>query len=417
MPRSSIRRIFSAVKELTDRGEQVIPLHIGDPDFELPPRIATGVAQAISRGYTHYGPVRGITPLREAVAKHVAHRFGIPCADASAPNGDALSMEHVIMSQGATQALNAVLQLTCDRGHTVLLPEVHFPNYMQQCVLAGVRAKLYPLDDNFQPQLDQLDELVDESVKAILINTPSNPTGALFSPSVIHYLYRFAQRYNLWIISDEAYMDYVYDSEYQSPLSVDWEQPPELRRVLAVMSFSKSYAATGLRIGWTVCPRVSLAQQLGLMNEPLVGSITTPLQYGLIEAFREDDTTVRRQSLNKRRLLAAKVLNEHGFKVEPVAGGMFYFLDISATGLDSDTFADRLLAEEHVAVVPGSGFGLEPSYHADGSVEFAPNELAARCVRLCFAVPSDTLTDGVKRLAQFYSRYFRRQSAGSAGNL
>jgi aspartate/methionine/tyrosine aminotransferase len=141
------------------------------------------------------------------------------------------------------------------------------------------------------------------------------------------------------------------------------------------------------------------------MNEPLVGSLTTPLQFGMAAALEQDDPAPRRASLAKRRIAAAEILNASGFNVEPVAGGMFYFLDISATGMDGDEFADALLAEEHVAVVPGSGFGLAPEYQPDGRVVFEPNDLARRCVRLCFGVPEELLAEGVKRMAAFIKRH------------
>jgi len=407
MPSSSIRQMFKAVERIRDGGEEVIPLHIGDPDFPLPSRITAAVNSAMALGRTHYSPAAGIERLREAAARHSAGRLGLPFTAAPALAPAALSPQHVVCSQGATHALNACLQLACNIGDTILLPEVHFPNYLQQAALAGVRARLYPLDAHFQPRLDALEQTLDDSVRALLINTPGNPAGALFAPDTIRALYDFARRHNLWIISDEAYIDYVYHGEHLSPLQVDWEQSSEQRRVLGVFSFSKSYAATGLRCGWTLCPYVGAARRLGLMNEPLIGCMSTPLQWGMVAALAEDDTAGRRASLNDRRLLAAEVLNDHGFEVRPVDGGMFYFVDISATGLSSDEFADALLAEEHVAVVPGSGFGLQPRYGDDGRLEFTASPLAARHVRICFAIDPELLADGLSRLARFIRRHSR----------
>jgi len=145
--------------------------------------------------------------------------------------------------------------------------------------------------------------------------------------------------------------------------------------------------------------------ELALLNEPLTGSLTTPIQFGMIAALKDDDTADRRQSLRTRSIKAAQILNENGFSVEPVKGGMFYFLDISVTGMDGDAFADALLAEEHVAVVPGSGFGLEVSSAPGEPLEFAPNDLASRCIRLCFGVPEELLLEGVKRIAAFIARH------------
>ena len=405
MPRSSIRRIFNAVVEVKAKGGEVIPLHIGDPDFDMPERIGKGIAAAITNKHTHYSPVPGIPPLRQAIAKNISIKLGLPLADGLEPTEDALTWLHIACAQGATQGLHSNILLCVNEGERILFPEVHFPNCLQQCVLNGIITDLYPMDERFQPKLDQLESCIKPDTRAILINSPSNPTGAMFPPATIELMYEIAAKHNLWIISDEAYVDYVFHGEYLSPVQVDWRQPAEQRRVLGVFSFSKSYASTGLRMGWTVCPRIQHANDIALINEPLTGSLTTPLQWGLIEAFAEDDIQVRRESLSVRNELAAKILCEHGFTVEPVAGGMFYFLDISRTGLDGDQFADQLLAEEHVAVVPGSGFGLQPHPNSDGYWTFTNNELASRCIRLCFALPAELLQEGVERIARFIARH------------
>jgi aspartate aminotransferase len=405
MPRSSIRRIFNAVVEVQMKGGTVIPLHIGDPDFDMPERIAQGITKALANKQTHYSPVPGIPPLRQAIARHMAAKLGLPLAKDLEPTDEALSWLHIACAQGATQGLHSNVLLCVNEGDEILFPQVHFPNCMQQCVLNGIVTRLYPMDERFQPKLDQLEDYVTDKTRAILINSPSNPTGAMFPPATIERMYDFAVKHNLWLISDEAYVDFVYRGEYLSPLQLDWKLPAEQRRVLGVFSFSKSYATTGLRMGWTVCPRLETAQQLALLNEPLTGSLTTPLQWGLVEALALDDTDERRASLAKRNDLAAGILCKHGFEVQPAAGGMFYFLDISRTGMGGDEFADKLLAEESVAVVPGSGFGLTPHIDAGGHWTFTSNDLASRCIRLCFGLPAELLTEGVERMGRFIARH------------
>ena len=403
MPRSSIRRIFNAVQAVKATGASVIPLHIGDPDFDLPERVQQAVTRAMAEGHTHYSPMPGIPPLRDAIAAHMTKRLGLPLQKTDpAGEPDELDRNRIVCSQGATQALSANLHMTCDSGDSILFPAAYFPNYIQQTTLAGVTPRLYPMTPEFQPRLDELEALIDGTTRAILINTPSNPTGALFPPETIRGIYEIARRHNLWIVSDEAYFDYVFAGEYLSPVKLDWEYPVAERRVLGVFSFSKSFAATGMRMGYTICPRPEVAEQLALLNEPLTGSLTTPVQFGMIAALADDDTEVRRKSLHERSIKAAQVLNENGFHVEPVKGGMFYFLDISVTGMDGDQFADALLAEERVAVVPGSGFGLEET---GGDPRFVPNDLARRCIRLCFGLPEELLLEGVHRIAAFIARH------------
>ncbi len=393
MPQSSIRRIFNAAMELQRQGRNVVRLDIGDPDLDLPERIADGVTEAFHQRRTHYSAMTGIRELREAIALHLEASRDVACG-----------LEQVTVTQGGTQALNAALQLTCDPGDTILMPEVYWPNCIQQTTLAGVNPKFYPLDDRFQPCLEALEDVLGPGLKAILVNSPSNPTGAVFPPQVVEAIYDFADRHDLWIISDEAYTDYVFDVPHLSPLQLDWEQAPSLRRVLAVFSFSKSYAATGLRMGWVVAPDRHVARRLALLNEPLTGSLTTPLQWGLVQAFAEDDAGRRRHAVRRRRDLAHSLMTESGISVAPPQGGLFYFLDVSSSGMNGDRFADRLLEEEGVAVVPGSGFGLHPRSDPAGGVRFEAAPRADRCVRICFAVPEEALRKGIPRLAEFLRR-------------
>lgn len=394
MPFSSIRRVFQAVQELDDQGIHVIPLHIGDPDFDLPGRISSAISTALASGRTHYSAMPGIWSLREAIAKHVSTKFGMDC-----------EARQIVCSHGATQALNACLHLTCDAGSNILMPEVYFPNCLQQAILANVRPRFYLLDDTYQPRLETLDSLVDDQTRAILVNSPSNPTGAVFPPDTMQALYEFARARGLWLISDEAYIDYVYEGPYRSPLQFDRQYPEDERCVLTVFSFSKSYAATGLRVGWTVAPREAEAARLGLINEPLTGSLTTPLQWGIMAAFETDDTEVRRQSLERRRQLVVDILKDYDIDCVPAAGGMFLFLDVSATGLTGEEFARDLLEQERVAIVPGYGFGQVPQFLPDGRVEFTVSDLAQRAVRLCFGRDEENLIEGVNRLARFFQKH------------
>jgi aspartate aminotransferase len=419
MPASSIRRIFNASLELEAQGKRVIKLHIGDPDLPTPDRIKAAVSAAMAGGHTRYSAMIGLLELRRAIAGQLIGRFGIRAEQMPArqaypvpvPGRDALEdsvCARVVVNQGATQALNSAMQACCDSGSTLLLPEIYFPNYIQQVTLAGVRPLFYPLGGDFQPLVDNLDELINSappgSIKAMLVNSPGNPTGAVFTAATMRAIYEFAERHNLWIIADEAYTHYVFEGETLPLLSIDLERHEESRRVISVFSFGKSYAVTGLRLGYSVSPRPEVTQRLALMNEPLTGSLTTPLQHGMIAALSVDDTAERREELRTRWKESGEMLRAAGLAVPRTGGGIFQFADVSATGMDSDEFADRLLAEEQVAVVPGSGFGLVPQRIAGGTT-FVANERARRCVRICFAVAETELREGIARIAAFVARY------------
>jgi len=406
LPRSGIRKVYNAARELQAQGVDVIRLDIGDPDFELPARITEATHAALLAGQTHYSPMIGLPEAREAIARHMARKLVARAALPAKDGGQGRPpyeewLEHIVVNQGATQGLNAALQLTCGIGQSVLLPEIYWPNYIQQCVLGGIEPRFYRLTDHFQPVLEDLACLSDEGTRAVLVNSPSNPTGALFPPETIRAIYDFAVARGMWIVSDEAYCDFVYQGEHVSPLQLDWQLPEDERRVLAVYSFSKSYAATGLRLGWTVSPRADVTLQLATMNEPLTGSLTTPLQFGLAAGLDGDDSAERCAALRPRWQHAGELLRESGLPFDPPAGGLFYFIDISATGLPAEEFAAQLLAEQHVAVVPGDSFGLQPTQQADGTLTFAAGERARRCVRLCFAVPEARMAEGVRRIAGF----------------
>ncbi len=391
IPASPIRRIFTLASQVEASGEEVFRLDIGDPDFVLPGRIRDGIVWALDEGKTRYSAMAGISALKTALAAHMSRRMNLD-----------ISAERIVVHQGATQALHAAILMTCGPGQTLLLPEIYWPNYVQQAILGSVRTRFYPLTQQFLPDLERLRRHFTPGMRALLVNSPANPTGAVHSPQIVRAIYEFAREHNLWILSDEAYVDFVFEGETMSPLQVDSEFPEEERRVIGLYSFSKSFAATGLRMGWSVWPSAEACQLAGRMNEPLTGSLTTPLQWGMVEALREDDTGHRREALRPRRELVAAVLREHGLIVRPPAGGLFYFLDVGPTGLSGEEFAEQLLQEQRVAVVPGRGFGLIPTTGEKGILQFDASPVADHCVRLCFAIPEDQLREGVARFAKFF---------------
>lgn len=394
LPPSSIRRIFNAAQALQRKGERIIRLDIGDPNFEMPERMAVGIRTALQNRKTHYSAMPGVPELRQAIARHMKRRHGIDCSD-----------QQIVCTQGATQGLNSALQLTCSQGETVLLPAIYWPNYIQQATLASVNVRFYPLQLNLQPDLSRLERTFVPAMRALIINSPGNPTGTLFPPAAMRQIYAFARTHDMWILSDEAYTDFVFEGTHLSPGQIDQEFPPAERRVISIFSFSKSYAATGLRMGWQVLPDIATASLSATMNEPLTGSLTTPIQYGMIRALEKDDPLQRREALRERWELGARLLTEQGLGIRPPEGGLFYFLDISSTGLTGDQFADRLLEQERVSVVPGSGFGLVPTRRGGGRLSFKPNEIASRCIRVCFAVPVEDLKEGLHRLTSFITRH------------
>lgn len=409
LPPSSIRGIVLRAAELEAAGRELCRLDIGSLDLPVPERIVAGIQEALAAQRTGYSAAEGILAYRQAAAEHLARRFSTAAA-AGRLDGRAI-YPLVVGSQGGTQAINSLFYLLADRGGAVLLPEIAWPNYLQQAHLAGVEPRFYALDSSYYPKPDSIRALAG-GASAIVLNSPSNPTGAVIPPPLVRELYGLAGDLGLWVLADESYCDLVFEGEHLSPLELDWEMDPSQRRVFAVFSCSKSYAAPGLRLGYTACPSAEAARRLGLLNDPFMGCLTTPLEWGMVAGFAQEDGEARRAALRPRWLRACETLERLGLRYVRPGGGMFFFVDISASSLGSEEFARRLLEEHCVAVIPGGGFGLHPGAH--GSLEVLPR--ADRHVRLCFTAPEEAFNAGCTELARLLEQLSARRGGGPAAH-
>jgi len=387
-------------------GGPVFRLHVGDPDFAPPPAVVEATAAALRGGKTHYAPTAGVQELRVAIADK-----------ARARNRLAASTEQVIITPGSTQALFATLEILFGPGDDILVPEIYWPNYVQEVLLLGGHPVFYPLGAGYQPDLVALTELVGPKTRAIMINSPSNPTGAVFPEATLRAMYELARQHDLWILSDEAYEDFVFSGAHVSPGSFEAALPEDQRRVFTLYTFSKSYAMTGLRLGCVVAPTLYAATLLRKCQEPLVASAGMPIQWGAIAALGEAEragVAKMRETYRRRRDLALSILQPAGM-ADYVPEGAFYIMaDVSATGMTGDDFAVALLKEERVAVAPGSGFAILPRFAADGSVlaepspsgapEYPTNPKARHRVRIAFCVSDEDLGEGLRRMVRFASR-------------
>jgi len=404
IPFSPIRAMFRLADEMERAGGgPVIRLHLGDPDFAPPDSVVESTAAALRNGRTHYAPNAGVHDLRAAIATKARER-----------NELGATTDHVIITPGSTQALYASMALMLGPGDEMLLPEIYWPNYIQQVLFLGARPVFYPLGQGYQPELDAVRRAVTPRTRAILINSPSNPTGAVFPESALRVLFDIARERDLWVLSDEAYEDFVFAGRHVSPGSFERERPESERRVFTLFSFSKSYAMTGLRVGCIICPSLYATTVLRKCQEPLIASGSTPIQWGAIAALdaRERAGVERmRETYRRRRDLALSILKPAGL-TDYVPEGAFYIMaDIGSTGMDGDSFARALLREERVAVAPGAGFALLPEFGPDGTLraqptpsgapDFATNPKASHRVRIAFCVSDDELREGLTRLVRF----------------
>jgi aspartate aminotransferase len=321
----------------------------------------------------------------------------------------------VIVAPGSTEALVASMELTLHPGDEILLPEIYWPNYVQQALLVSARPVFYPLGDGFQPDLAGARRALTPRTRALLINSPSNPTGAVFPDAALRALYELARERDLWILSDEAYEDIVFDAHHVSPGSFEAELPESDRRVLSLFTFSKSYAMTGFRLAYIVAPHASASTLLRKVQEPLIGSTAAMIQWGGLAALREEvGVRTMRETYRRRRDLAVSVLREAGL-VDYTPQGAFYILaDVSSTGMDGDEFALALLGQEKVSVAPCSGFALAPEFGADGlpvgamtaggAPEYPVQPRARHRVRIAFCVSDEELREGLARFVRFAER-------------
>lgn len=367
MPRSAIREIMA----LAAGREDVIHLEVGEPDFGTPMHIIEGAFEAVRSGATRYTGNAGRPTLRAAIAKRITERR------------TAITSERVIVTVGAIGALFTALMTIVDAGDEVLIPDPGWPNYESIVILAGGIPRRYPLpsSSDFVPDPDDLRRRIGPRTKAILLNSPGNPTGGVFPREVMERLGALAAETGVYLISDEIYEDIVFDGARHESL-LHYAPHDQL---FVISGVSKSYAMTGWRLGWLICPHhaVTIAEKL---QEPVVSCAPTPSQVAAEVALAgpQDDVERARRLFQRRRDIFMDILGGAGL-VAGRPGGAFYGLVKLGKGSESALeFARRLLIENGVAVVPGGTFG--PS--------------TERMVRVAFTIEDDRLAEGLRRIVR-----------------
>lgn len=374
------------VMELAWKDPNTIHLEVGEPDFPSPPHVIEAAHAAALAGRTRYTPNAGLPELREALTEKIRSR-----------NGYWVIPEHVIVTQGGVEALYSVLLSLLDPGEEVLLPEPSWPDFRMMAHLLGARVVAYPLvaRHGFLPQREDLERLVSPRTRAILINTPSNPLGAVISYSIMQDLLDFARRHGLWLISDEVYDEIVFDESFVSAGAVAERED----RLVSIYSFSKVYAMTGWRVGYAVVPP-RLAPILTKVQEPIISCVNTPAQMAALSAVTGPQEAVAsmRDAYRVRRDRLLRALESEGLHAVRPSGAFYVWVDVSVPGVSSMELAHRLVSSERLAVAPGSAFG----------------KLGEGYVRLSLASALDDLLEGARRLGRAVKRMRREQ--GSAMN-
>lgn len=342
MPRSGIREIMDVAWQIQG---PVIGLHVGEPSFTPPQHVIDAGMQAYARGDTHYVPNAGLGELREALSEKIVSQ-----------NGFAATAEQVVVTAGGVQALYVAMSLTIAAGDEVLIPDPGWPNFAMMVGLLQATPVRYSLraEHGFMPDLAELESLITERTRMILVNTPSNPLGTVMNAEVVEALVRFSDRHDIWFLSDECYDALTFDAEHVSPARFDVQD-----RVLSAFSFSKTYAMTGLRVGYLVAPP-KIAQVAAKLQEPLISCVNAPAQAAALAALRgpQEQVAGMRNEYLARRDAATSALDELGIPYLVPQGAFYLWIDLrERAGSSIADWALRFLKEQHVAIAPGTAFG------------------------------------------------------------
>lgn len=365
IPRSGIREIMDAALEVPG----AITLAAGEPNFPTPPHVIDAVAAAARAGKTTYVANAGIPELRDALAEKIRTR-----------NGYDVTAERIVVTNGGVEAIFSSLCALLDPGDGILLPDPGWPNFAMMARMLRANLLPYPLDaaNAFLPAVEDLERLCDARTKVLLINSPSNPLGAVIGHDRMLAIAAFAERRGLWLVSDECYDELVFGDDFVSAGTL-----ADPARTISIYTFSKTYAMTGWRIGYLAAP-LRAAQQIAKLQEPIVSSINTPSQYGALAAVTGPQEVVgmMREAYRERRDEVCARL-AHAGVAAPRPGGAFYvWVDVRSRGMTSREFTLDLLRTRGVALAPGSAFGA----HGEGYV------------RVSLATEPAALYEGVDRL-------------------
>jgi aspartate aminotransferase len=398
IPTSELDEAFTMVETLRrTSNRKILALHVGEPFFRPPASVAQALSEAVQNHSMSYTPVEGLPELRAEIATRV-----------SGARENTVDPSQVFVTPGSCQGLAALMQALASPGAEILMPDLYWPNHLQQVLLAGLRPRFYQVHDG-TVDVDRILAAATENTRVVLVNSPANPSGMVWPAKVLRELAEIARTKGWQIISDEAYEDFVYDGAHFSAASCETALPVEERVVTTVHTFSKSYALTGYRVGYVVASTPTVARALRVVQEANLIAMSTPVQYAAKQALREDGfVAANRQALLEARDEVLPALVNSGLMHSLPAGGWYAVLDVGRTQLSAGEFTHRLLEETGVAVVRGSGFARVPSTDTFGRVTgMKPSAWAQTLVRVAFCVDRGTLAEGVERIVEFSARHQR----------
>ena len=377
---SEIVRLTQEANQLKRQGQPVIVLGLGEPDFDTPAHILEAALQAMARGETHYTVLDGTAELKAAIQHKFKHDNGLDFA-----------LNEITAGAGAKQILYNALMASVNPGDEVILPAPYWTSYADMVLIAGGVPVVVPCTEanGFRITPEQLEAAITPRTRWVFINSPSNPSGAAYSAEQLRPVLEVVERHpQVWLLADDIYEHILYDGRaFATPAAV----LPSLRdRTLTVNGVSKAYAMTGWRIGYA-CGPADIIQGMVRIHQYTIMSAPTTAQDAAIEALKTGEPHVQSMvaEYDRRRRLLVSGLNRLGLSTFEPRGAFYTFPNIRASGMDDETFAETLLKEEGVAVVPGNAFG-------PGGEGF---------VRACYATEYSQIEEALRRMERFMSRH------------
>jgi len=374
VPPSGIRKYFDLINEMKD----AISLGIGEPDFVTPYSIREEGVYSLEKGYTHYSSNAGLIELRREICNYMNRRFNL----AYEPETE------VLVTVGGSEAIDLAIRTLVTQGDEVIIPEPSFVAYKGCTLFAG--AVPVPLrlkaENQFRLKREDLEKVVTDRTKILIIAYPNNPTGAIMEYEDYVEIVDFLKDKEIMIISDELYAELTYSGKHVS--IANFEEMKE--RTIVVNGFSKAFAMTGWRIGFA-CGNRYIVEQMKKVHQYAIMCSPTTAQYAALEALKNGDEQVRARvsEYNMRHRLVVNGFRKIGLDCFEPLGAFYVFPDIRISGLTSDEFCERLLMEEKVLMVPGTAFG----------------ECGEGFVRATYATSTEKLIEAIKRIEKFISRF------------
>jgi aminotransferase len=371
---SGIRRFFDLLASM----EGVISLGVGEPDFATPWHIREAAIYSLEKGYTMYTSNLGMPELRQELSRYLKDSYNLDYDPGS----------ELLITVGVSEGLDLTMRAILDPGDEVIMPDPCFVSYNPCVVLAGGTPIMVPTNEenNFELSSTAIEARVTNKTKAILIGYPANPTGAVMTREKLAQIAEVARRHRLLVISDEIYARLVYSVEHTCFATL-----PEMKEnTILLGGFSKAYAMTGWRIGYAAANKEVIAamtkiHQYTMLCAPIMGQIAA------IEALKSGESSIAEmvEDYNRRRLVMVKGLNDIGLPCFKPKGAFYAFPSIKVTGMTSEEFAEKLLMEEKVAVVPGSAFG----------------QCGEGYVRCCYATSLAEIEEALSRMGRFVNKH------------